>query len=100
STGSLLLVLVSQCASFVKASFHACRLWFSIKPGVCFRFHVLQYRVARLITSPMASHTQGRGFAQVTRWRNRKATSHRSHLARIPLEKLFSGRGDLLVYQE
>ncbi len=32
--------------------------------------------------------------------RNRRASSHRSHLARIPLEKLFSGRGDLLVYQE
>ena len=43
--GSLLLVLVFQCASFVKASFHACRLWFSIKPGACFRFHVLQNRV-------------------------------------------------------
>jgi len=32
--------------------------------------------------------------------RNRRASNHRSHLARIPLEKLFSGRGDLLVYQE
>ncbi len=31
--------------------------------------------------------------------RNRRASNHRSHLARIPLEKLFSGRGDLLVYQ-
>lgn len=27
-------------------------------------------------------------------------SNHRSHLARIPLEKRFSGRGDLLVYQE
>ena len=32
--------------------------------------------------------------------RNRRASNHRSHLARIPLEKLFSGRGHLLVYQE
>jgi hypothetical protein len=32
--------------------------------------------------------------------RNRRASNHRSHLARIPLEKLFSGKGDLLVYQE
>jgi hypothetical protein len=32
--------------------------------------------------------------------RNRRASNHRSPLARIPLEKLCSGRGDLLVYQE
>ncbi len=32
--------------------------------------------------------------------RNRRASTHRSHLARIPLDKLCSGRGDLLVYQE
>jgi hypothetical protein len=32
--------------------------------------------------------------------RNRRASNHRSPLARIPLEQLFSGRGDLLVYQE
>jgi hypothetical protein len=32
--------------------------------------------------------------------RNRRASSRRSHLARIPLEKLCSGRGHLLVYQE
>jgi hypothetical protein len=32
--------------------------------------------------------------------RNRRASNRRSHLARIPLEKLCSGRGDLLVYQE
>ena len=32
--------------------------------------------------------------------RNRRDSNHRSPLARIPLEKLFSGRGDLLVYQE
>jgi hypothetical protein len=31
---------------------------------------------------------------------NRQVSTHRSHLARIPLEKLFSSRGDLLVYQE
>jgi hypothetical protein len=32
--------------------------------------------------------------------RNRRASTHRSHLARIPLDKLCSGRGDLLVYRE
>jgi hypothetical protein len=31
---------------------------------------------------------------------NRRDSNHRSHLARIPLEQLFSRRGDLLVYQE
>ena len=31
---------------------------------------------------------------------NRRASNHRSPLARIPLETLFSGKGDLLVYQE
>ncbi|GHO54474.1 hypothetical protein [Ktedonobacter robiniae] len=29
--------------------------------------------------------------------RNRRATNHRSHLALIPIDKLFSGRGDTLV---
>ena len=37
-------------------------------------------------------------FAELKR--NRWESSHRSHLARIPLEKLFSGRSNLLVYQE
>ena len=32
--------------------------------------------------------------------RNHRASNHRSHLARIPLEKLCGGRGDLLAYQE
>ncbi len=32
--------------------------------------------------------------------RNRRASTHRSHLAHIPLEKLCSGQGDLFVYQE
>jgi hypothetical protein len=32
--------------------------------------------------------------------RNRRVSNHRSPLARIPLEKLWGGRGDLLVYQE
>ena len=31
--------------------------------------------------------------------RNRRATSHRSYLALIPLEKLFPGRNDILVYR-
>jgi len=32
--------------------------------------------------------------------RNRRASTHRSPLAHIPLEQLFSGRGNLLLYQE
>jgi hypothetical protein len=32
--------------------------------------------------------------------RNRRDSNHRSPLARIPLELLFSASGDLLVYQE
>ncbi|WP_201380085.1 hypothetical protein [Ktedonobacter sp. SOSP1-85] len=37
---------------------------------------------------------------QATHWsqRNRRATNHRSHLALIPIDKLFPGRGDILVY--
>src|ERR1019366_3510494 len=31
--------------------------------------------------------------------RNRRATNHRSYLALIPLEKLFPGRNDILVYK-
>jgi hypothetical protein len=34
----------------------------------------------------------------VAHWRNRRASTHRSHLARIPLEKLFSEGDDILVY--
>ena len=30
---------------------------------------------------------------------NRRASSHRSHLALIPLEKLFPGRSNILVYR-
>ena len=30
--------------------------------------------------------------------RNRRASIHRSHLSLVPLEKLFPGRNDLLVY--
>ena len=32
--------------------------------------------------------------------RNRRASNHRSHLARIPLDVLSSGKVDLLLYQE
>ena len=31
--------------------------------------------------------------------RNRRASNHRSHLFLVPLEKLFPGRNDLLVYR-
>ena len=30
--------------------------------------------------------------------RNRRASNHRSHLSFVPLEKLFPGRNDILVY--
>src|SRR5450631_2903427 len=38
-------------------------------------------------------------FGQKDPRRNRRATSHRSYLALIPLEKLFPGRNDILVYR-
>ena len=31
--------------------------------------------------------------------RNRRATNHRSHLSLVPLDKLFPGRDDILVYK-
>jgi len=31
--------------------------------------------------------------------RNRRASSHRSHLALIPLAKLFPGRTDIIIYK-
>jgi hypothetical protein len=36
------------------------------------------------------------------RWqdRNRRDSNHRSHLALIPLEKLFSDRNDIILYRE
>ena len=51
----------------------------------------------------IVEYDEARGLIVTENWqeRNRRASNHRSHLARIPLEKLFSGRrGDLLVYQE
>jgi hypothetical protein len=41
-----------------------------------------------------------RGLLVTDHWceRNRRATSHRSHLSLIPLEKLFPGRENLFVY--
>jgi hypothetical protein len=31
--------------------------------------------------------------------RNRRASNHRSHLSLVPIEKLFPGRNDILVYR-
>jgi len=44
-------------------------------------------------------HKETSELLQTAHWsqRNRRATNHRSHLALIPIEKLFSGRGDFLV---
>src|SRR5450631_3142201 len=38
-------------------------------------------------------------FGQKDPRRNRRATNHRSYLALIPLEKLFPGRNDIIVYR-
>jgi hypothetical protein len=50
----------------------------------------------------VVEYDEVRGLLITERWqdRNRRASNHRSPLARIPLEKLYSGRGHLLVYQE
>ena len=50
----------------------------------------------------VVEYDEVRGILVTENWqdRNRRASTHRSHLAHIPLEKLFMGRGDLLVYQE
>jgi hypothetical protein len=41
-----------------------------------------------------------RGLLVTDHWceRNRRASNHRSHLSLVPLEKLFPGRNDILVY--
>jgi hypothetical protein len=50
----------------------------------------------------VVEYDEVKGILVTENWqeRNRRASNHRSPLAHIPLEKLFSGRGDLLVYQE
>src|SRR2546425_200189 len=40
------------------------------------------------------------GYTDATCSSVQRASNHRSHLARIPLDKLCSGRGDHLIYQE
>jgi hypothetical protein len=50
----------------------------------------------------IVEYDETRGLLLAEHWceRNRRASSHRSALALIPLEKLFSGRDDILVYRE
>lgn len=50
----------------------------------------------------IAEYDEARGLLLSECWqeRNRRASNHRSPLARIPLDRLFSNTGDLLVYQE
>lgn len=45
-------------------------------------------------------YEEANGLIVTERWqdRNRRAMTHRSHLALIPIEKLFAGRDDRLVY--
>ena len=43
-------------------------------------------------------HINRKGLLHFGPSRVRRATTHRSHLALIPLEKLFAGRDDILVY--
>jgi hypothetical protein len=49
----------------------------------------------------VVEYDEAKGLLVTERWqdRNRRASTHRSHLARIPLAKLFPGRNDLLVYR-
>ncbi len=56
--------------------------------------------VLRLLEG-VVEYEEATGTLVTSRWRqrNRRATSHRSHLALIPLAKLFPGRDDILVYK-
>jgi hypothetical protein len=56
--------------------------------------------VLRMLNEVM-EFDETRGLLVTEHWcdRNRRATSHRSYLALIPLEKLFPGRNDILVYR-
>jgi hypothetical protein len=56
--------------------------------------------VLRLLEG-VVEYEEATGTLVTRRWqqRNRRATSHRSHLSLVPLEKLFPGRNDLLIYR-
>jgi DNA invertase Pin-like site-specific DNA recombinase len=56
--------------------------------------------VLRMLNGVM-EFDETRGLLVTEHWceRNRRATNHRSHLALIPLEKLFPDRTDILVYR-
>ena len=49
----------------------------------------------------IVEYDEARGLIVTENWqeRNRRATSHRSHLSLVPLAKLFPGRNDILVYR-
>ena len=48
----------------------------------------------------VVEYDETKGLLLLEHWcdRNRRATSHRSHLYLIPLAKLFLGRNDILVF--
>lgn len=54
-----------------------------------------------LMPSDIVEREEARGalLSERCQRRNRRATIHRSHLYLIPLEKLFPGRNDILVYK-
>jgi hypothetical protein len=59
--------------------------------------HHFQEEFVTLVFLPLSASLSP-SFRVLSTLRNRRATSHRSHLALIPIEKLFSGRDDILVY--
>src|SRR5258708_21675152 len=56
--------------------------------------------VPPVVSTPEGISRARMGAAAALAQRIRSASNHRSHLARIPLEKLFGGRGDLLLDKE
>jgi hypothetical protein len=49
----------------------------------------------------IVEYDEARGLIVTENWqeRNRRASIHRSHLSLVPLDKLFPGRNDILVYK-
>jgi len=49
----------------------------------------------------IVEYDEARGLLLAERWqeRNRRDSTHRSHLALIPLAKLFPGRTDIIIYK-
>lgn len=55
--------------------------------------------ILRLLNG-VVEYEEANGLIVTERWqdRNRRATNRRSHLALIPIAKLFAGRDDILIY--